>query len=609
MKQKIVLIGILVIVAVLPLWAEEVTFKASAPGTVAVGQQFRLSFSLNQTGKDIKIPELQGFEVMYNSGVSRGQSVQIIGSKVETQINETYTYILKATEEGSFEIAPATITVDGKQYKSNSLTIKVVAEDKAIQQNPAQSNQQTDNAQSSSPTTQISSEDIFLRTHVSKNSMYENEGFLITYKLYFRINLENYSYPSPNFDNFISQEIEAQGNVPLNVENYNGKTYRTFVMRQYILFPQKSGKLTIPGEKIDIVASFLVRRARSFFDNDQYANVNKTIHSNPVTIDVKALPAGKSSSFTGAVGNYKMNSSITSENVKTNEGITIKLNISGSGNLKMIKNPEFTFPNDFEIYDPKVDLNTKVSTSGVTGNKSIEYLIIPRYAGDFTIPSVEFSYFDPNTGGYKSESTPEYKLHVEKGKDGEGTSQAMVNFSNKEDLRYLGKDILYIKTKEIHLSSKDNFLFGSVLYILSYLIPALLFVVFFFIYRKQARENSNMALVRTKKANKVAAKRLKLAAKLLSENKKEAFYEEVLSALWGYLSDKLSIPLSSLSKDNVEAELLKYGADESAVKEVIELLHTCEFARYAPAQGTEEMDKMYNDTVQIINKMENTIKK
>lgn len=604
MKQKIVLVCICLLVA-FSSWAD-VTFTASAPKTVAVGQQFRLSYSLNDKGKDIRVPEISDFDVKFGPEVSRGQSMQIIGTQVETTISETYTYILQAKEEGTFEIGPATITVDNKQYRSNSLSIKVVPADKANQIAPSRSNQEQ---QEQTRTAQISNEDVFLRVHASKNSMYENEGFLVTYKLYFRIGLENYSIPTPNFENFIAHELEGSGNVSVNTENHNGKVYRTFVMRQYILYPQKSGKLTIPSEKIDIVAAFLVRRARSFFDNDQYANVNKSIHSNAVTIDVKPLPSGKPASFSGSVGDYKMTSSITSEKVKTNEGITIKLNISGSGNLKMVKNPEFTFPNDFEIYDPKVELNTKVSQSGVTGNKSIEYLIIPRYAGDFTIPSVEFSYFDPKTGSYKSLSTPEYKLHVEKGKDGDAPSQAVVNYSNKEDLRYLGKDIRYIKTNDAHFSQKGDFLFGTLTYYLSYLIPAVLFIVFFIIYRKQAKENANLALVRTRKANKVASKRLKLAGKLLKDNKKEEFYDEILSALWGYLSDKLNIPLASLSKDNVEAELTKYGAEEGTMKDLIGLLNTCEFARYAPSGSATEMDKVYNDTVQVINKMENTIKK
>ncbi len=590
-------------------WAE-VTFKASAPTTIAVGQQFRLSYTLNEKGKDLRIPEIKGFDVVFGPTVSQGSSTHISGTQVETVYNEVYTYILRAKEEGSFDIVPATVTIGGSQYQSNTLKIKVIPADKAASAAPQASSPYQDPPEEQPASKELSADDIFIRAHVSKNSVYENEGFLITYKLYFRVNLSDYSIPAPNFDGFVSQIIEQQGNIPVSTENYNGKTYRTAVLRQYYLFPQRSGKMTIPSDKIDIIAQVLVRRARSFFDNDQYANVKKSIYYNAVNLDVKPLPSGRPASFSGALGDYKITSSISSENVKANEAVTVKITISGNGNLKMMKNPEIVFPNDFELYDPKVDLNTRVTTSGVTGTKTIEYLAIPRYAGDFTIPSTEISFFDPKSGTYKKYNTPEYKLHVEKGKGGAGGGQPMVtNYSNKEDIKYLGKDIRYIKTEKTNFKPQKDFLFGTTGYMLWYLIPAVLFIIFFIIYRKQARENANIALVRTKKANKVATKRLKIAGKLLKENKKEAFSDEVLRALWGYLSDKLNIPVASLSKDNVEIELAKYGADNTLIKELMDILSTCEFARYAPSQGTGEMDKLYASTMQAMDRMENTIKK
>ncbi len=585
--------------------AAEVSFRATAPKTVAVGQQFRLSYTVSEKAKDLRVPEINGFDVKNGPAVSSSTSVQIIGTQMETVYNETYTYILQAKEEGSFDIGPATITVGNSQYQSNSLSIKVLAADKASQAAAQSQQQQVETVNSQ----EIGADDIFLRAHVSRNSMYENEGFLITFKLYTRVNLQSMSnWALPDFSGFVSQQIDLS-NMSWNVESYNGKNYRTGIIAQYYLYPQKTGKLTIQGGKLDTQIAVLVRRARSFFDNDVYSNVNKTIQCNPVAIDVKPLPAGKPASFSGAVGDLNVTSSISSENVKTNEGITIKLSISGTGNLKTIKNPEFVFPNDFEIYDPKVDLNTKVTQAGVSGTKSIEYLIIPQYAGDFSILPVEFSYFDPKSGTYKKHVTPEYKLHVEKGKGGEGASQQVVNYANKEDLRYIGKDLRYIKTGQTDFRTEKDFVFGSFAYWLGYLIPAILFIVFFIIYRKQAKENSNIALVRTKKANKVATKRMKVAGKLLKENNREAFYDEVLKALWGYLSDKLNIPVASLTKDNVESELSKYGAEDSLVKDIMDILGTCEFARYAPSQDSGEMDKLYDSTVQVINKMESSIKK
>ena len=263
-----------------------------------------------------------------------------------------------------------------------------------------------------------------------------------------------------------------------------------------------------------------------------------------------------------------------------------------------------------DVYDPKVEMDIKTTTAGVSGSKTIEYMAIPRYAGDFEIPAIAFSYFDIKSGSYKTIKSEPYKLHVEQGKGGSGSSPVVSNFSNKESVKYLGKDIRYLKTKGFSfIEGGDGIFFGSFMYYLCYIVPAILFIVFFFIYRKQVKENADIALVRTKKANKMAVRRLKNAGKLMKENKKEEFYDEVLRALWGYLSDKLSIPQSDLTKDNVETELAKYGVDESLTNEFMDILNTCEFARYAPSQASDAMDKLYELTVDAIGKMENTIKK
>jgi hypothetical protein len=607
--KRIILFFRISLLSTASLWAADVTFKASAPHTVAVGQQFRLSYTLsNASGKDLRISEIPDFDVVYNQSVSRGSSMQIIGTQVESSNYETYTYILSAKKEGVFEIGPATIYAGNSPYQSNSLTVKVVAQSQTAPQAGGETSAQQGYPEA--PSTSLNADDLFIRAQVARNSVYENEGFLVTLKLYTRVEvLSSSNFKAPDFNGFIVQELESPANASLSTtENYNGKTYFTGVIKQYYLFPQRSGKLKADGGQVDIEVATLVRRARSFFDNDVYSKVKKNLKINPITIDVKPLPPDKPASFAGAVGDYKLTSTINKEKLKTNEAVTVKVSISGTGNLKMIKNPEITFPNDFEPYDPKVDLNTKAASGGVSGTKSIEYLAIPRYAGDFTIPAVEFSFFDPKSGSYKKYTIPEYKLHVEKGKEGEG-APTVANYSGKEDLKYLGKDIRYINTNPEEISPQENYFFGKTLYMLSYLIPAVLFAVFFFIYRKQIRENANIALVRTKKASKVANKRLKIAGKLLKENNKEAFYDEVLRALWGYLSDKLSIPVASLSKDNVEIELSGYGADDTLIRDLMDILHTCEFARYAPSQGADEMDKLYETTTQAMSRMEDTIKK
>jgi hypothetical protein len=419
----------------------------------------------------------------------------------------------------------------------------------------------------------------------------------------------------PEFDGFLVQDIALPQNKQLSLENYNGRNLGVVTIKQAVLYPQRTGKITIPSGKLDLSLRVQApnRRPRSVFDffddGGGYVEVNKVITSQPVAIDVKPLPSGKPASFSGAVGSYEMTSSISTEKLKTDEAVTLKLKITGNGNIKLIKTPEVEFPNDFEVYDPKVDNDIQATQSGVTGSKTIEYMAIPRFAGKFEIPSVEFSYFDLKTNSYKTLSTPVYKLDVEQGKGTPNTSQAVSDYRNKEKVKQLGKDIRYIKTGDIKFLPNDEIFFGSFVYYLCYIIPAILFIVFFIIYRRQIKENSDLALVRTKKANKMAIRRLKNAGKLLKEGKKEDFYEEIIRALWGYLSDKLNIPQVKLTKDNVESELRQYGVGDELIKEFMDILDTCEFARYAPSEGPNAMDKIYDMTEDAIGKMENTIKK
>lgn len=591
--------------------ADEITFKASAPEAVIMGETFRLSYTVNGEGRDIRIPEMPDFEILIGPSTSELHSSQIINGKVMAETSYTFTYILQPKKEGTFTIAPATIKVNNANYTSNALKIKVLPPDKADEA----STQGQGN--SSSPTSAIGKDDLFITAVVSKKNVYEQEGFLVTYKLYANPRKANVvginQVKLPEFEGFLTQDVELPTNRQLTLENYNGKNYGTFVVRQSVLFPQRSGKITIPSGSLDVALRVQVqsRRPRSvfdFFEDAGYVDVNKTVPISAVTVDVKPLPSGKPASFSGGVGNFTMTSSISSEKVKTDEAVTVKVVISGNGNVKLLKNPEVEFPSDFDIYDPKVETNIKTTTGGSTGTKTIEYMAIPRYAGDFEIPAIAFSYFDTKSGAYKTLTSGPYKLHVEQGQGG-GNAPVVSNFSNKESVKYLGKDIRYLKVNSIRFVLRDEMFFGSLAFYLCYIIPVVLFVIFFIIYRKQVKENANIALVRTKKANKTAVKRLKNAGKLLKENKKEEFYDEVLRALWGYLSDKLSIPLANLTKDNVEAELAKYGVDESLISEFMDILNTCEFARYAPAQASDAMDKLYEQTIDAIGKMENTIKK
>ncbi|MGM9759997.1 MAG: BatD family protein, partial [Parabacteroides sp.] len=579
--------------------AADIVFKASAPAAVVMGEQFRLSFTVNAEGKDLRVQEMPDFEVLMGPSQSTSYSSSWVNGKSSSETTNTYTYILMPKKEGTFNIAPATIKVNGANYTSNALVIKVLPPDKANQEGAGRS-------QAAAASAGIGKDDYFVRLDVSSRNVYEQEGFLATFKLYAArpCGLTNAKFPE--FEGFLAQEVELPQEKQWTMDNYNGRNYYVVTLKQTYLYPQRSGKITIDSGTFDAVIRIQTQqKVRSIFDDffDSYQEVNKELKSPAVSIDVKPLPSGKPASFGGAVGTFSMTSSISADHIKTNDAVTVHVKISGNGNLKLVKNPEVQFPNDFDVYDPKVENDIKTTAGGVSGTKNIEYMAIPRYAGDFEIPAVSFSYFDPKAGAYKTLTSEVYQLHVEKGSESESSSPVVSNFANKESVKYLGQDIRYLKLGKVHFVSARELFFGSFLYVMCYVIPFVLFLLFFFLYRKQAKENANLALVRTKKANKTAVKRLKNAGKLMQEHKKEEFYDEVLRALWGYLSDKLSIPQAALTKDNVEMELSKYGVDEELMKEFMDILNTCEFARYAPSETSDAMDKLYELTVDAIGKM------
>lgn len=583
--------------------AQSVSFKASAPEAVVMGQQFRLSYTVNAEGKDFRAQEMPDFDVLMGPSQSKAHSTSIINGAVSSETTITYTYVLSPKKEGTFTIPPATIKVKNANYTSNGLTVKVLPPDQASQAESSSGNAATG----------ISDKDYFIRVETSKRSVYEQEGLLVSFKFYAAQPCQLSRFKFPEFEGFLAQEIELPDK-QWGQEHYNGRNYWMVTLKQTVLYPQRAGKLTIESGSFDALIRVRVQRQGrgsvfdDFFDSG-YQNVNKELKTSPVTIDVKSLPSGKPASFSGAVGNYTMNASISTNQLKANEAVTVKVKIEGNGNIKLLKNPDVKFPNDFEIYDPKVESSIRTTAAGVSGSKTIEYMAIPRFAGDFEIPAIQFSYFDTKTQTYKSLSSEPFKLHVEKGAEGEGTSPVVSNFTNRESVKFLGNDIRFLKIKGINFEPVEEIFFGTFLYVLCYLIPAVLFIVFFIIYRKQVKENSDLALVRTKKANKMAVRRLKNAGKFMKENKKEEFYDEVLRALWGYLSDKLNIPQSELTKDNIETELTKYGVSEALIQEFLDILNTCEFARYAPSQASDAMDKLYDQTIGAIGKMENTIKK
>lgn len=586
----------------------EVNFVAAAPDVVVSGDQFRLTFTVNtQKVKDFRAPSIKGFEVLMGPSRSSQNSTQIINGKVSSSSSITYTYILMAGKEGTYNIPAASIVADGETKISNSLQIKVLPADDASASSAQGGSASSSRSQAVG--SKITDKDLFITASASKTKVYEQEAILLTYKVYTVVDLRQLLGDMPDLKGFHTQEVELPAQKTFSLEHYNGRNYNTTVWWQYVLFPQQSGTMEIPSITFDGVVAQRINSGDpfdAFFNGGtNYVEIKKKIVTPKLKINVAALPS-KPADFSGAVGTFTMASSINSKSVKTNDAVTIKLTVTGTGNMKLIGTPEVKFPQDFEVYDPKIDNQFNLTREGLTGSKTYEYLAIPRHAGKFTIPAVSFTYFDLKTKTYKTLKSEEYVINVEKGQG--NADQVIADFTNKESVKMLGNDVRYIKRGATQFAQRGDYFYGTTAYWMWYVIPFVLFVGVILMYRKQAMDNANTAKMKTKKANKVAVKRMKLAGKLLSENKKNEFYDEVLKALWGYISDKLSIPVSQLSKDNIEQELSRYGVNEELVKAFIGVLNDCEFARYAPGDENEAMDKVYTASIEIISKMENSIK-
>lgn len=597
--------------------AEEVVFKSQAPNQVIVGKPFQLTFSVNHRGKDLRAPEFTNFDVLAGPYTSTSSSTSFVNGHRTSSFSQTYTYTLIAQHPGTFTIGPATIKVDGENYQSNGVRIQVLPEDEqTTEDNTTASSSQRPQAQSSG-NAQVSNNNLFVRTIVSKTRVHEQEALLLTYKLYFAnvdvAQLTN-NIKLPEFTGFLKQELHLD-NIQTELEHYNGRNYQTAILYRTILYPQHAGEIKIDPANFEVVIRVQTRQqVRSIFDDffASYTNVTKAITAPGTTIHVSSLPSGKPASFSGGVGTFNLTPTISQTEVLANEAITIRLDISGSGNMKLLKTPAIDWPEGFEPYDPKVTNNFSTTTAGVSGTKSIEYLAIPRNAGEYTIPPVAFSYFDIDSKQYRTLSTPEYTIRVKRngnesiaGNEGSDASATPV-YTPQEEIKQLGTDIRYIDTKpfmvlqggkKLRLSS----LGAGIAY--AYLSPLLIAMGVLVILRKKIRENADIRKVRYKHANKVAQKRLRAAEKALKENNKELFYAEIEKAAWTYLSDRLSIPTAELNKDNITAILTQKGIESSLITAVKEVLSTAEFARYAPTSD-HAMDDLYKSTTQLINQLE-----
>ncbi len=610
-RQKVMLI-IASLMAVLNLHAQaqQIEFTASAKSVVAVGERFQLQYKINAEGTGFRGPNIVDFNVLTGPSTSTSSSVQIIGGQVTREVSYTYTYVLAATKEGTFTIPPATISFDGKQFTSNAVTVQV----------RRGATQQQGTGQAQQPEDEI---DVFLRAEVSNSTPYLGEQVILTYKLYFNNQISGHDgfQRISSFPGFwVKNLFPNQREIPTTTEVINGKQYNVAEVRKFALFPQRTGKIEIrPGEAEVTVRVRTEGRRRSsdpFFDsffNDpffssRHRDVSRQLSSNSLTIDVKPLPTrDRPADFGSAVGRFTFSSEIDTKEVKTNEPINIKLTVRGSGNIELFDLPRMVFPPDFDVFDPETRSNINVSPTGVSGTRVFEYLVIPRNPGKFTIRPVEFSFFDPARNAYIVERSPEYNIVVERGDDASSvvTYGGMVR---QEGIQIIGTDIRHIKLPPYQFRPLGTFFFRSNTYYLLLLIPVLLFAVILIVWRKQMKMRSNTNLMKTRRATKVAKKRLKVAHRFMKEGKESDFYNEISRALWGFLSDKLNIPAASLSMENVRNRMKAGKASEQTINQFIDALSQTEYTRFAPGSKSENMDKIYNSAIEIISKIENELK-
>lgn len=587
-------------------------FVANAPEQVATGDQFRLTYTINtQDVGDFRIGKIpDGLEVLMGPSKSVYSSYNMVNGHTSSSSSITYTFIICATKKGTFNIPAAHITVRGKSIASNTVRINVTGEaaGRGSQGNGGRggSRQDSDGEELELAGSRISGSNLFIKVTASKKHVHEQEPILLTYKVYTDVALQNLDFKVPDLKGFHTQEIPLPQEKSLKLEYINGRPYKSVVWCQYILYPQRTGKLQIPsitatayvGQRVRDVDDF-----EAFFNGGSgYTIVKKQIKAPEVSIQVDQLPE-KPANFSGAVGKFSVTAQLNKNDIKSNAPVTVRVIVSGNGNLKLIKQPVVKYPKDFDTYDAKVTDKTKLTANGLEGSMIYDFLAVPRNEGKYEIPPVEFTYYDTQTNSYKTIKSNSLKLNVAKGSD----TQSVSDFTGLDS--EANKDIKYIKTGDTDIHDLDDFFFGSTKYMISIAILLLIFISLFIIFRQRAINNANISKMRGKKANKVATKRLKTAYRLMSEGKDSLFYDEVLRALWGYVGDKLNIAVEKLSRENICAELSEKNVDNETVDQFICALDECEFERYAPGDTKGNMRKTYETAMTAIMKIEDAMKR
>ena len=617
MKYKQLLILITFIVSQGFAFAgDDIRLVGTGKQVVKLGDRFRIVYELNADGRSFGQPNFGKFQVLSGPNTSSSTSIQIINGNYQQAYSQTYTFVVQANQEGKYTIPPATVKVKGKTYASNRITIEVK---KAGNTQKGSSGNNSQN----SPDGTLQKDDLYLKVFISKRNPYIGEQVILTYKLYFRINVSQPSFTKePSFRNFWAQNLfkDRTSYVEYN-ETVNGKEYHVAELKKYALFPQKSGEIIIDPVNLKIKAQVRTQQKRrrsndpfeDFFNdpffNRNVKNIETTLKTKAIKLQVKPLPQkGKPEGFQGAVGNFSFTDNLDNNQLKANDALTITIGISGKGNLDLINAPEVRFPVDFETYDPKVSSNINTTTSGISGRKKFEYLAIPRNAGDFEIEPIVFSYFNPKDKQYYSLTSERYNIHVEKGNN---TSGGGITYSSsaQEDIRFIGQDIRHIKIIPSELKPAGEFLFASTTYYLLISLPAIFLLLFIVFWKRREKQKGDVGMMKTRKANKVAKARLQKASKYKDSGDDKAFYDEIAQAIWGYIADKFSMKQSVLSIETVKEKLQGKGMGIEVIDNFVNTLNNIEFARFAPGDSSGKMKTIFDEAMHAISQAEKALSK
>jgi hypothetical protein len=603
--MKKVLLYQLILLISLSVSGQDIYVKAEYPSVVNAGEQFTVMWTVNAGGGEFSAPSFNGFYKLMGPQTSYSSSTQIINGKMSNETSYSYVYYLQGVKEGKFVIPPAVFTLKNKTYSSDSMRIEVIGSTSKKQNVTSGSNNSGNDTEVES-----SGKDLFINLSVSRKEIFMGEPIVATVKIYSRLNISGINeIKYPSFNSFLRSDIETPPLTSLRQENVNGTIYGSGVIQQFLLYPQVTGEITIDPVQISVLAQQKTRGESDPFFGDffsSYQTVPKAAASQPVKIKIKPLPGVQPADFSGVVGKLDIKATLNKESVNVNDAINFKVTISGNGNLRIASAPVLKLPPDIEVYDPKITDDLKNGLNGTSGQKSFEYLMIPRHNGDFTIPSISYSYFNISTGKYEKLTTDEFHFNAQK-VNGQNSGATVYGGVSKEDVKYLGKDIRFIKSDPGVLKKTGDVLFSKQSFYSAYAFSFLAFLLILFLRREHIKRNSDLSMVRNRKAGKVAIKRLHGASLCLKNDEIDQFYDEILKAIWGYLSDKLNIPVSDLTRNNAITSLQNEGIDEDNITNLSQILDTCEFARFSPSSSGVEASSVYESTSQFIKSVENLI--